>query len=164
MKRKNSEEFDSSDDERFLKRAEVENTLHFSELEKRIIEKSLLMITKARNSDWNYERDEDRMSLHSYTMIEDILREILVEVSYVEEETNCRVLYRSDNGEYSVLFYKWDNDILNNEIRFVKLEEETFYLFFSRTIKKRLNIESYEKDTWFHFQDARSHLQGLSSR
>ena len=161
MKRKNSDEFDSSDDERFLKKTNTEEVL--SELEKKIVEKSLSMIEKASSSDWNYERDEDRMILHTYSMIEDLLHEIVVEVSYVEEETECRVRYRSDNGRYSILFYKWYNDILNNEIRIVKHEEEKFLLLFWRTIEKRVTLDCTEH-LFCYFRNARSHLQELSSR
>lgn len=158
MKRKNSTEFD----ERFLKRSNTDCI--FSDLEKKIIEKSLSMITKASSSDWNYEREDDRMVLHTYSMIGSLLHEIIVEVSYLEEETKCRVMYRTDNGIYREIFYKWDNDILNNEIRFTKYVEESFLLLFSRNIKKILHLESNQYDTWFYFQAARSHLQELSSR
>ena len=162
MKRKNSDEFD---DERFLKRTGSDkDLLYLSEIEKQIVEKSLSMIGKASTSDWNYEREDDRMILHTYTMIGTFLHEMIVEVSYVEEETNCRVLYRVDNGVYREISYKWDNDILNNEIRFTKLEEEKFLYIFSRSVKKNLHLESTNYDTWFYFQDARSHLQDLSSR
>ena len=163
MKRKNSYD-ESSDDERFLKRTDTKDVLHMTEIEKIVVEKSLSMIGKASSSDWNYEREDDRMILHNYTMIGALLHEIVVEVSYVEEETNCRVLYRVDNGVYREISYKWDNDILNNEIRFTKLEEEKFLYIFSRNIKKNLHLESTNYDTWFYFQDARSHLQDLSSR
>ena len=163
MKRKNSDD-SSSDDERFLKRTDTKDVLHMTEIEKKVVEKSLSMIGKASSSDWNYEREDDRMILHNYTMIGALLHEIVVEVSYVEEETNCRVLYRVDNGVYREISYKWDNDILNNEIRITKLEEEKFLYFFSRSVKKNLHLESTNYDTWFYFQDARSHLQDLSSR
>ena len=163
MKRKNSYD-ESSDDERFLKRTDTKDVLHMTEIEKKVVEKSLSMIGKASSSDWNYEREDDRMILHNYTMIGALLHEIVVEVSYVEEETNCRALYRIDNGVYREISYKWDNDILNNEIRITKLEEEKFLYIFSRNIKKNLHLESTNYDTWFYFQDARSHLQDLSSR
>ena len=161
MKRKNSDEFDSSDDERFLKRPNMENAL--SECEKKIVNKSLSMIEKASSSDWNYERDEDRMILHTYSMIDDNLYEIIVEVSYVEEETECRVRYRPDNGRYSILFYKWDNDIMSNEIHFVKYEQEKFLLFFSKTIEHRFSLDCIDH-LFCYFREARSHLQDLNSR
>jgi hypothetical protein len=153
---------DSEEDERFLKRRDDEYTLCLSDLEKKIVLKSLVMISKASVSDWNYERSQDMMILHTYNMIDEILYEIVTEVSYVEEETECRVLYRSSNAEYLVLFYKWDNDILNNEIHFCKFEEEKFLFLFSRSVKKTLKIDCH--NSWCHFQDARFHLQNLSSR
>ena len=139
----------------------MENAL--SECEKKIVNKSLSMIEKASSSDWNYERDEDRMILHTYSMIDDVLYEIIIEVSYVEEETECRVRYRPDNGSYSILFYKWDNDIMNNEIHFVKYEEEKFLLFFSKTIEHRFSLDCIDH-LFCYFREARSHLQELNSR
>lgn len=155
-----------------LKRQSVEYMYTPTLLEKQIIRHSLAMICRANICDWNLAIDKSctSMVLNETTVVvdEDVIGttyNVYNEVSYGEDNTQCRVSYfRGMETKGNVIQYSWSNNFGDPSIHFSQSGSESYYLFFSRPVTRRLTLEPRDckEDSWCYFQDARRHLNRIS--
>lgn len=139
-------------------------------VERQIIQKSLAMIRRANESDWNFEVEDDcRMFLSENCIVEynkkRYLYNIITEIIYESEVT--RVIIRYDqfygNSKYITLFWTTEECYCKN----CKSDK----LFISKRVSKWIFWEqdktfqiipySDTLDNWCYFADTRRHLNRL---
>ena len=142
--------------------------------EKQIVRKAMAIICRSNMSDWNCESDKRQMVLRENAVVfnangKGFPCDIVVEVTYDDFYTRCRIIYSDSNGkEYNTMYTYWQSEFFGNyeefdTISITKYINETSYFIFNNTVRQvsYFDPRNCDEDSWCYFADARSHIDRI---